>query len=551
MIGFLLLTLPSVDSIKTTVYFLASERCEGRFTGSEGEKIAREYIKRKLKGYGYKVKEQKFKVLVGLEPKRGTFFKIDGKELRLKEDFLPLSFSSEGKVKGEVVFAGWGIEDSTYSDYDGLDVKGKIVLLFRYSKEDSLHRFERFADIPTKLRIAREKGAKGVILVNPPDYEDELRPIRVREFQNSGILGVMVKREVAERILGRDIKVLYDSLKLRAMSFKTGKTVEIGVKFKKVYKKTANVYAVLKGKRKKWIIFGAHYDHLGWGGPGSGSLRPDTHAIHPGADDNASGVSLVLEAARLISKRKPDIGYIFVFFSGEELGLLGSKEFIKHMPVPKESVIVYLNFDMVGRLRDSAFSVLGTKSGEGLGELVDRIVKGNGFKVALGEGAVGPSDHTSFYLAGIPVAFFFTGTHKDYHKPSDTPDKINFEGISEILKIALEIADSLGKRGELKFVKVKERYRGRRTARLKVKLGIIPAYGVPVEGVQVDGVVPGGVAESNGIMAGDIIVSIGNKPIKNLYDYMDVMSRYKPGDRTVIVVKRSGEFVEIPVEFPK
>ncbi|MEO0169283.1 MAG: M28 family peptidase, partial [candidate division WOR-3 bacterium] len=319
----------------------------------------------------------------------------------------------------------------------------------------------------------------------------------------------------------------------------------------KLYKKSANVYAVLNGKRGKWIIFGAHYDHLGWGGIGSGSLKPDTNAIHPGADDNASGVSLVLEAARVMSKNKPNVGYIFVFFSGEELGLLGSKEFVKHLPVPKESVIVYLNFDMVGRLRDSAFSVLGAKSGEGFDELVERVAQKNGFKIALGEGAVGPSDHTSFYLAGIPVAFFFTGTHEDYHKPSDTPDKINYEGIREILKIALEIADSLGNRGYMKYVRVKEEYEGRRTARLKVKLGIIPAYGAPVEGVQVDGVVPGGVAETSGIKAGDIIVSIGGKTIKNLYDYMDVMSRYNPGDRTVIVVRRSGEFVEIPVEFPK
>ncbi|MEO0195183.1 MAG: M28 family peptidase [candidate division WOR-3 bacterium] len=551
MINLLLLTLPSVDSIKANVYFLASEKCEGRFTGSKGEKIAREYIKKKLRSYGYKVGEQGFRVLVKLEAGKGTFFKIGKSEFQLNKDFLPLSFSSEGKVKGEVVFAGWGIDDSTYSDYQNLDVKDKIVLLFRYSKEDSANRFESFADIPTKLRIAREKGAKGVILVNPPDYEDELRPIRVNEFQNSGILAVMVKREVAERILGRDIKTLYDSLKLKYMSFNTGKTVEMGVKFKKLYKKSANVYAVLNGKRGKWIIFGAHYDHLGWGGIGSGSLKPDTNAIHPGADDNASGVSLVLEAARVMSKNKPNVGYIFVFFSGEELGLLGSKEFVKHLPVPKESVIVYLNFDMVGRLRDSAFSVLGAKSGEGFDELVERVAQKNGFKIALGEGAVGPSDHTSFYLAGIPVAFFFTGTHEDYHKPSDTPDKINYEGIREILKIALEIADSLGNRGYMKYVRVKEEYEGRRTARLKVKLGIIPAYGAPVEGVQVDGVVPGGVAETSGIKAGDIIVSIGGKTIKNLYDYMDVMSRYNPGDRTVIVVRRSGEFVEIPVEFPK
>jgi Predicted aminopeptidases len=550
MILFLSLLEISQDSIKAHVYFLASEKCEGRFTGSRGERVARDYIKGKLKSYGYKVFEQNFEVLVDLKADRGTFFKVGKDKLELNEDFIPLSFSSEGKVKGEVVFAGWGIEDSLYSDYENLDVKDKIVALFRYSKEDTSNRFERFADIPTKLRIAREKGAKGVIIINPPDHEDELRPLRVREFQSSGIIAVMVTRKAAERILETDIKSLYDSLKLKARPFKTGKTVEIGVKFKRVLAKTANVYAMLEGKRKRWIIFGAHYDHIGWGGPGSGSLKPDTHAIHFGADDNASGVSLVLEASRVMSKERREVGYIFVFFSGEELGLLGSKEFVKNLPVPKESVLVYFNFDMVGRVKDSAFSLFGAQSGERLDSIIDSIAKVKGYRVVHRQGAVGPSDHTSFYLANIPVAFFFTGSHPDYHKPSDTPEKINYQGISGILEIALESAKVIESKGDIKFVKVKEEggYRG---GKLRVKLGIIPSYGSPVEGVLIDGVSPNSVAEMYGIMAGDIIVSIGGKTIKNLYDYMEVMANYKPGDKTVVVVKRSGDILEIPVEFPK
>ncbi len=542
---------PSVDSVRATVYYLASDMCEGRFTGSKGERRARDYIKRKLKKYGYKPKEQRFKALIKLKADKGSYLKFGRKKYSLGKDFLPLSFSSEGKVRGKVVFVGWGISDSLYDEYEGINVKGKIVAMFRYTKEDTSGKYDIYAEIPTKLRIAREKGAKGVILINPPDYEDKLRPIRAREYQSSGIPAIMITRKVAKEILNTDIDSLYEYLKKGRLSFETNSEVEFRVKFKRIYSKTANVYAILKGKRNKWIILGAHYDHLGWGGPGSGSTKPDTVAIHHGADDNASGVSLVLEAARVLSKGKPDVGYIFVFFSGEELGLLGSKEFVKKLPVPKESVIVYLNFDMVGRLRDSAFSVLGAASGEGLGSLIEDVVNKYGFKIALGQGAVGPSDHTSFYLKGIPVAFFFTGTHQDYHKPSDTPDKINYNGIISILKIALEIAESLETRGYLKYVKVKESFRGRRTAKLKVKLGIIPAYGVPVEGVKVDGIVPGGVAEMSGIMAGDVIISIGGKSIKNLYDYMNVMSKYKPGDSTVVVVKRSGEEVEIQVHFPK
>ncbi len=544
----LLISLVEIDSLKAHVYFLASEKCEGRFTGSRGEKVARDYIKSKLRSYGYKVFEQKFEVLVDIKPDRGTFLKI-GDE-RIEGGFVPLSFSSEGKVRGEVVFAGWGIEDSLYSDYGDLDVRDRIVAIFRYSKEDTSNRFERFADIPTKIRIAREKGAKGVIIINPPDHQDELRPLRVREFQNSGIIAIMVDRKVAQKILGKDINSIYDSLKIKPSPFKTGKIVEIGVKFKKVRAKAANVYAISEGKRKRWIIFGAHYDHVGWGGEGSGSLKPDTHAIHFGADDNASGVSLVLEASRIISRKKNDMGYIFVFFSGEEIGLLGSKEFVKKLPVPKESVLVYFNFDMVGRARDSVFFLFGAKSGDGLEDIIDSVAKLMGYKVTHGQGAVGPSDHTSFYLSNVPVAFFFTGSHPDYHKPSDTPEKINYAGIADILNIALASAKSIEERGELKFIKLKEETRDR-MGRLKVRLGIIPAYGSQVEGVLVEGVSPTSVAETYGIMAGDIIVSIGGKPIKNLYEYMDVMSKYKPGDKTVVTVKRGNQYIDITVEFPQ
>lgn len=542
---------PSVDSVKATVYYLASDKCEGRFTGSKGEKMARDYIKQKLKKYGYEPKVQEFKALIKLEADKDSYLKFGKKRYSLNKDFLPLSFSLEGKVTGRVVFVGWGISDSLYDEYEGVDVKGKIVAMFRYTKEDTSGKYDIYAEIPTKLRIAREKGAKGVILINPPDYEDNLRPIRAGEYQSSGIPAIMITRKVAREILNTDIDGLYEHLKEGRSSFETNSEVEFGVKFKRIYAKSENVYAILTGKRNKWVIFGAHYDHLGWGGPGSGSTEPDTIAIHHGADDNASGVSLVLEAARVLSKEKPDVGYIFVFFSGEELGLLGSKEFVEKLPVPKESVIVYFNFDMVGRLRDSAFSVLGAASGEGLDSLIEDVANKYGLKIALGQGAVGPSDHTSFYLKGIPVAFFFTGTHQDYHKPSDTPDKINYDGIISILNIALEVAESLGTRGHLKYVKVEESSGGQRTSMLKVKLGIIPAYGVPVEGVKVDGVVPGGAAEMSGIMAGDVIISIGGKSIKNLYDYMNVMSKYKPGDSTVVVVKRSGQEVEIHVHFPK
>ncbi len=554
---------PSIDSLKGTVYYLASDELEGRFTGSRGERLAREYIAKKLKSYGYDVKLQPFDALVSLEPveyerkflifkKPRTYLRVNGKSYRLGRDFLPLSFSDDGEASAEAVFVGWGISDSTYNEYEGVDVKGKVVVLFRYTHPDS-SKYDGFAPIPTKLRIAREKGAAAVILVNPPDHEDELRPLRARDLQNSGIVAVMVKRSVARDILGVSLDTLYERMRrLEKVSFATGKRVDVGVKLRKKYVKAYNVVAVLPGKTRRWIGLGAHYDHLGWGGPGSGSLRPDTHAVHHGADDNASGVALVLEIARTWAKEKPERTLVFMFWSGEEIGLLGSKHFVEHPVLPLDSAVVYLNYDMVGRMRDSSFSVLGAYSGKGLDSLINRVVVRHGYKLNLGTGAVGPSDHTSFYLKGVPVTHFFTGAHEDYHKPSDTPEKVNYAGILAIARITDEILDSLMVVPGFEYVKVKEKGpRGGRMGKLKVKLGIIPAYASREKGVKVEGVVPGRPAEMAGIMAGDVIISIGGKSINNIHDYIDALMRYKPGDRTVVTVKRGGQTVDLEVVFPK
>jgi len=544
------------------VEVLSSDSLEGRFTGSEGERKARSYILYKLKEYGYEPKVQVFKALVGLEPveyerrffifkKPLTYLQVGGESYRLGIDFLPLSFSEDGKVEGEVVFVGWGIADSSHNEYAPVDVRGKVVMVLRYVPDSG--DYEDYAPIPTKLRIAREKGAKAVLILNPPDYEDELRPLKAREVMNSGIVATMIKRRVAEDILGKSLDSIYKRLSAgEILSFNTGKKVKVGVKLKRKYVKTANVLAILPGESKRWIGVGAHYDHLGWGGPGSGSLVPQLHAIHHGADDNASGVAAVLELARLWAVKRPKRTLVFSFWSGEEIGLLGSRYFVEHPPLPMDSAYAYLNYDMVGRMRDSSFSVLGAYSGKGLDSLIGRMVQRHGYKLNVGTGAVGPSDHTSFYLKRVPVAHFFTGAHEDYHKPSDTPDKINYDGLRAIVEISYELLDSLMGLPKLEYVKVKEEApKGGRMGKLKVKLGIIPAYASRIKGVKVEGVVPGKPAELAGIRAGDIIVAIGGKPINNLYDYMDALMKYRPGDRTVVTVKRSGELLELEVAFPK
>lgn len=326
---------------------------------------------------------------------------------------------------------------------------------------------------------------------------------------------------------------------------------------RKTYNAT-NIVGVLEGRDAKLkdeaIVIGAHYDHLGRGGPGSGSLVANSTDVHHGADDNASGTSALLELARYYGKAKSNRRtLVFVAFSGEELGLFGSKHYADNPVVPVERTVAMINMDMVGRLKDRNLTVGGIGSSvewkdlvEGLNSSKPSSTSGEGssarFSLRLDEAGIGPSDHASFYLKKIPVLFFFTGTHADYHKPSDTSDKVNYAGLASIANFVGEIVDTLDrdpKRPTYKDAPAPQQMGGRRT--FNVSIGVMPGYGDDGTGMVVDGVTDGRPAAAAGLKAGDKIVMFAGREIKNVNDYMEVLGGLKADEAVEITVVRGGE----------
>lgn len=305
-----------------------------------------------------------------------------------------------------------------------------------------------------------------------------------------------------------------------------------------------NVIAFHDNNADNTIVIGAHYDHLGYGG--QGSLHRGEQAIHNGADDNASGVSLVLDLARKLKSKNTNNNYLFMAFSGEEMGLLGSNYFVKNPTIEASSMNYMINLDMVGRLKaDSTLAVHGV----GTSPILKQVVKSSNtnFKLIESESGVGPSDHTSFYLNDVPVLFFFTGQHEDYHKPGDDSEKINYDGMKLISDYIFNIITDLDDNGKLAFRKTKDQSQD--TPRFKVGLGVIPDYLYDGKGMRIDGVSEDKPAIKAGLQKGDIVLKIGDSTIVDIYGYMRALSVFDEGDKTKVVVKREGKEIEADIEF--
>jgi hypothetical protein len=312
-----------------------------------------------------------------------------------------------------------------------------------------------------------------------------------------------------------------------------------------------NVVAFLDNKGKTTIVIGAHYDHLGIDGQGSSLDANPANKIHNGADDNASGVAGVIELARhfAANRTQENSNFVFVCFSGEELGLLGSKYFVDHSPVDLASVDFMINLDMIGRLNPQTKSLIINGTGtSAVWEPLLKNIETEGVNIVTDSSGTGPSDHTSFYLKNIPVLHFFTGAHEDYHKPSDDFEKINSEGVTKVLRLIVRIIESLDSEPKLAFLPTKSKMQGRPSA-FKVTLGIMPSYASDVEGLKVDGVSQGKPAEAAGIKSGDIIIQMGNFPIKDIYNYMDALGKFEKGQSVPIKVKRGNESLDLTVTF--
>lgn len=299
-----------------------------------------------------------------------------------------------------------------------------------------------------------------------------------------------------------------------------------------------NVVGYLENGKDEWIVVGAHYDHIGMGGPYS--REPDMHAVHNGADDNASGVAAMLALARQLRSRPLDYNVLLIAFSGEEFGLWGSKHFIENLPIASSSIRYMLNFDMVGRMSDAKELVVhGTGTSPIWPESLRESNETVGLKLVMKESGSGPSDHAAFYQNDIPVLFFFTGQNEDYHKPSDDADKINYPGIHAISELARNLVFETQEYKDIAFTKTKDPDTKRMN--FNVTLGVVPDYVYQGKGMRIDGVKENRPAAKAGLIKGDIIIQIGDHPIGDIYKYMEVLGKYNEGDQTTITVLREEE----------
>ena len=563
-----------VERLRYDVAYLAADALEGRDAGSPGGALAADFIASRFRALGLQEAGdngtyfQPFTFIAGVRPGPGCALSValpDGaRTARPDGDFQPLAFSSSGSATGEVVFAGFGIraKDLAYDDYAGLDVKGKVVLVLRFSPDGDSpdSKFQPYMALRRKAAEARDAGAAALLVATGPVGAKETAPVKISfdaSFADSGLPVLGISTELAESLFAgqgftlAELQARIDERKEPA-SRPLGVEATLTADVVQERATAANVLALLPGSDPavghEVVVVGAHYDHLGWGGPGRNSLAPDVRAIHNGADDNASGTAGLLEIARLLAARPPARAVLFAAFSGEERGLLGSSHLVQHLPVPREWLVGMLNLDMIGRPKKGPGLTLG-----GFGtakewpELVGRLNANRRLKIATNKGGFGASDHSSFYAADVPVLFFFTGAHEDYHRPSDDTGKIAFPAMATVVQFAADTTRTIADLPERPtFQKVADEGVGERRG-FKVRTGVIPEYGWEGQGVMLSGVRGGSPADKAGIQAGDVIVRFGARDTRNIYDYMYALGDHKPGEEVVVTVKRGKETVELKV----
>ena len=581
-------------SIRQQIEFLASDELEGRMTGSEGAKRAAEHIatqfeQRNLKPIGDAASYfQEFEFTAGrriiAEENRFQLTRqMHGSEqimeFSVERDFQPLSFSRNGVVEGEVVFVGYGLTvpgelGEGYDAYAGLDVKDKIVVALRYVPEgvepERRQQLNRYAGLRYKAMQAREQGAKAFLVVAGPNSPNagKLIPLDFdSSLADSGIVAASISDTVANGLFvpsGKNLKDVQSGLDVENPHF-LGQfplpdvKVKIVVSVEKVKKTDQNVLALLPPPEltddTEYVIVGAHYDHIGYGEIGSLAGKDEEGQIHNGADDNASGTAVVLELATTLSEayqKQPEKfrrGIIFALWSGEELGLIGSTHFVNAPVVPLEKVAAYVNFDMVGRLRENKLILQGVGSSSVWTKLIEKRNVPIGFNLTLQEDPYLPTDVTAFYPKEVPVLSFFTGGHEDYNRPTDDPDTLNYTGIERIARLAHGIVSDLVSTPERPaYVRV-ERSQSEEGSRdtLRAYLGTIPDYTTEGTGVKISGVRAGGPADKAGLKGGDIIVEFGGQQIANIYDYTYALDAVKIGEPVEVVVLRDGKRMQLTV----
>lgn len=578
--------------IQEHVEFLADDSLEGRMTGSEGSKLAADYIVQNFTQLNLQPAGeddgffQTFEFNAGSkvnleENKFHLTRKVEGREehleFKVEEDFLPFSFSNNGVVEGEVAFVGYGLSEtgeSGYNSYADIDVKDKIVIALRYVPEgvsnERRQQLIRFAGIRYKAIQARENGAKAFLTVAGPNSPNSGKVIPITFDNRSadcGIVAASISDTIANIILatvGKDLNEVQSGLDIENPhhigQFQLPDVkIKIVASLEKVKKSDNNVLAMLppanQSDETEYIIVGAHYDHIGYGEIGSMAKGDEKTKIHNGADDNASGTAVVLKLAEMFTTERRNQpqnfkrGIIFALWSGEELGLIGSTHYVNKPTVPLENAAGYVNFDMVGRLRNNKLILHGIGSSPVWTKYIEKRNVLVGLNLNLVNDPYMPTDVTAFYPKKVPVLNFFTGLHNKYNRPSDDPDTLNYAGLERIANLAYGIiSDLISAEERPEYLEV-ARNQSEEESRenLRVYLGTIPDYATEDEGVKLSGVRAGGPADKAGIKSGDIIVKLGGKKVTNIYDYTYALDGVKVGEPIEIVVMREGKEVKLKI----
>lgn len=582
-----------VDRLRADVTYLASDELGGRMTGTTGTEKAAAYIRREFQRLkleaGSKDYLQPFPFVAGVTLGKGnslSFKNLDGtgkpSAFTLADDWLPLGFSPNAAIKdAPLVFVGHGIvaADLPRDDYANLDATGKIVVAMTGAPSDGKN-YGRYADARWKAIAAKNKGAQALILLSAEPNLKDSQQTRLR-YDNAGEAGlpvIVLAQDAAHRFLkASGLQGAPETVVAKIAASLTVNLVRQTVQAK-------NIIGILRGNdpklRDEAIIIGAHYDHLGLGGEGSGSLAVNSRDIHHGADDNASGTSGLLELARTFAAERQKLRrtVVFIAFSGEEAGLLGSAYYVTQPAWPLTQTVAMFNMDMIGRMRDKNLTVGGVgtaREWKGFIEAANiaqaaRVVLGQpetslkpteqvmshgadgqpviahdaakSFNLSLSEDGFGPSDHSSFYGKQIPVLFFFTGAHEDYHKPSDTADKINYDGQARILDFVARLmwaVDAADARPAYQLAQSSAA--GRRNMSFNVTLGVMPGYAESNDGLKLDGVREGSPAAQAGLQTGDKVIKLGTFDIRNVQDYTYALGQLKANQEYDIVFVRGTE----------
>ena len=552
------------NELMNHIRYLSHEKREGRYPGSRGSKDAISYIVKKFKSYGVQPGAnnsfiQSFNIKTGIQLGDSNFIKINNNLLNVNKEFIPLSFSGQGKASGMAVFVGYGFKinnnDIIWDDYKQIDVNGKWAIIMRHSpdRENKTSLYSEHSSLHKKMIVARDEGAIGVLYVSQTEDKD-LFPLQyLPNYKNAEIPVIHLSNEVSDNLfkkLGWTRKKIQQKMNstLSPINFDLGNTIiEAKVNLALITSRAANIVGLIKSGnrefRDEYVVIGAHFDHIGYGGHSSSSRTKKTNIIHQGADDNASGTSGLLELAQKLSAQKGRLkrSILLIGFDAEEKGLLGSSYFTENPTIPIDKIATMINMDMIGRMKDSTFTVGGVGTSPIFIDLLDSLSRQKPYKINKTLPGFGPSDHAAFYSKNIPVLFFFSGFHDEYHTPEDTWKLINLNGQKDIVDFIYDTVFFLARTSKRPVFTKSGPINGPTKVPnlLKITFGIVPSYSSSEIGLEIDQISNSeGSAAKAGLLKGDIIKSINKKIVKDIYEYMERLNDLKPGMIIPVEVER-------------